>query len=133
MNSPQDRQHDSAFMVKENTEDDYLQILDAGEQMYDMFVANDQDLFAFLIDDEGVENSNEDIEDIISRSLVPSEMDSTRVIDGQTVDGCCASFSGMVIHGKGKGDGCINDSDNESAKTGRLTPTGNDEDDAMSQ
>lgn len=122
----------------ETTDDDYLQVLDAGEHMYGMLMENDQDLFAYLIDDQGVGNSNEDIEDVISRSLVPSELGDLRALNGQSVDGCCASLSDMVISGKGNPDACmancnVNVSDNESADTGRLTPSGNDEDDAMSQ
>ncbi len=138
MNSPQDQQRFSSFAEMENTEDDYLQVLDAGEHMYGMFVENDHDLFAYLIDEQGVGNSNEDIEDIISRSLVPSEMGDLRALNGPSVDGCCASLSDMVIQGKGNPDACmascnVNVSDNENADTGRLTPSRNDEDDAMSQ
>lgn len=138
MNSPQDQQRLSSFTQKENTEDDYLQILDAGEEMYGMFVENDQDIFEYLIYDQDVENSNEDIEDIISRSLVPSDMDDPGALNGQSVDGCCASFSDMVIHGKGVSDvgmdSCNgNGSINEIPNTGRLTPDRNDEDDVMSQ
>ena len=118
--------------------------------MYGMFVADDQDLYAYLSINEEASPSwmIDDIEDIISRSLCPSPLDSIVTIQQQAaaagatstttanhqhkscaaVEDCRASFSDLQFASE-------RDSDNESAKTGRLTPTRNeiDDHDEMSQ
>jgi len=110
-------------------EDDYLQVLDAGEHMYGMFVAEDEDLYAYL--DEEDHNT---IEDVISRSLDHPEC----VVSKQHC--FCASFSDLRVVEDHPSDGnnngpqdALSDTD-DSATVGRCTPcTQNEEDyhDAM--
>ena len=120
-----------------NEEDDYLQVLDAGEHMYDIFIADDEDLYAYLNNNcEDTSSSwvdTEDMEDVISRSLVPSSLDKLHTAQCVDQDCCCLSFSELHIKGQAAGDipTCNEDnSDDESANAGRLTPNDHD---AMSQ
>jgi len=111
MNSPQQHQFD----------DDYFEVLDAGEHMYGMFVADDEDLYAYLSSDDEP-SLTEDIEDFLSTGIVPG-------IDLQPcVQACC---SAEARGSKSDHDNSSNNSD--SPNTGRLTPTQNvnDDHDAM--
>ena len=136
---PQQQQLDA--QMGNNDEDEYLQILDAGEHMFDMFVADDEDLYAYLNNSNNCEEpssswmNTEDIEDVISRSLIPSSLDNLRTAQSVDQDCCCLSFVELHIKGAAGKDvstGNEDNSDNESANAGRLTPT-DDDHDAMSQ
>jgi hypothetical protein len=110
---------------------DYLQILDAGEHMYKMFVAEDEDLYAYL------RNNDECFfEDAISH-------EDLQMIDG--LDRCCDNYycdaSARIYtdqaHNKNfknteNSNNCTSD-DERSATAGRMSPTQTEEhhDDAI--
>ena len=143
MNLPQQQQV-LAHTEKNNEEDeDYLQVLDAGEHMFGMFVSNDDDLNAYLNADESLSSwsisPSEDIEDVISRSI-GSSPDVPQHEQCALDDRYYASFADMHIRGKvplgGDGSGRNDDTidDDDSANPGRITPTRNEDDhDEMSQ
>lgn len=159
MNPPQQQQF--LEQIEKNDDDDYLQVLDAGEHMYGMFVTDDEDLYAYLnSNSNSVEElslspsqlplssssswmipSTEDIEDIIHMSVVQNKQQC-----GVEDDDCCcaASFADMHIRGKGSASagGELSGSfdckiGTDGTNTGRLTPTRNgddvDDDDAMNE
>ena len=140
MNPPQPQQF--LEQIEKNDDDDYLQVLDAGEHMYGMFVTDDEDLYAYLSGEEPSSSwiipSTEDIEDIIHMSVVPGlDMQNKQCVEE---DCCCASFVDMHIRGKGTSGGEVSASfdwniDNDGTNNGRLTPTpnGDDDDDAMNE
>lgn len=141
-------------MAKNEDDNDYLQVLDAGEHMYGIFVDENEDLYAYLSTEDASSSSSsfasswmipptEDIEDIISRSIVPSP-DSICISIDMPIDvdqDCSASFADLHIAGSpmvvGGGDVVpgSNDDNSETNETGRLTPTrnGDDDHDAMSE
>jgi len=127
--------------METNDDDDYLQVLDAGEHVYGMFVSEDEHIYDYLDSEETSPSwmefpSGEDIEDIISKSIVPSlDMQHKQCNE----DSCCDSFADMNIRGndgaKGEELSC-NNSDNECPNNGRLTPNRSvdlEDHDAMSQ
>mmetsp|Transcript_9485 Transcript_9485/g.23279 ORF Transcript_9485/g.23279 Transcript_9485/m.23279 type:complete len:148 (-) Transcript_9485:594-1037(-) len=143
--SQQQQQQVLAHMEKNNDfDDDYLQVLDAGEHMFGMFVSNDDDLHAYLNVEDPLSSWNippiDDIEDVISRSIV-SGLDIPQHEQCAIDDYYCASIADMHIHEQGSLGAEVSsrnddtNGDNDSAKTGRLTPTPNEDvdHDAMSQ
>lgn len=104
MDSPQKQELLTKFDMDED--DEYLQVLDAGEHVYSMFVSEDEDIYRYI----GIEvpspswtvfPNSEDIEDIISRSIVPSlDMQHKQCVEQ---DCCCDSIADMDI--KGTNDG----------------------------
>jgi hypothetical protein len=144
MNPPQQQQF--LEQIEQNDDDDYLQVLDAGEHMYGMFVTDDEDLYAYLNSNSGEElslplsplssswmiPSTEDIEDIIHMSVVQNKQEC-----GVEDDDCCcaASFADMHIRGKvsasagGELSGSFDcNIETDGTNTGRLTPTRNGDD-----
>lgn len=107
---------------EENNSDDYLQLLDAGEHMYGMFVADDEDLYAYLSDEfqssSSSSSSPEDIEDTISRSVVNVNINNN-VVGINNIDIDLQQHNNNV---KGNID-CNSTSMDTSVSTGRTTPT----------
>lgn len=139
MNPLQDKE--LLTQMETDEDDDYLQVLDAGEHVFGMFVSEDEDIYEYLGSDVPPQSwmafpSGEDIEEIISRSIVPSpDMSQKQCVE----DCCCDSFTDMTIRdndgAKGK-DLSRDNSGNESPSNGRLTPTRNvdhEDHDAMSE
>jgi len=143
--NPPPQQQQLLAQTEKSDADDYLQVLDAGEHMFGMFVASDEDLYAYLDTPEeplwnSISSTTEDIEDVISRSIGPGNVNGLDAMHHEhctVVEGCCcASFADMHIRAKigiAEVSGCQDDSDNESTNTGRLTPTRNEDDDAMTE
>jgi len=107
---------------------DYLQVLDAGEHMYGMFVADDDDLYAYLSNDnfrgenDDCNNSDEPSSSSTlsaSSSLMINSIEDIEDVITRSID-CCASFADMHLRGKGGEGSASNDdncSDNDSAMT----------------
>jgi len=125
----------------ENDDEDYLQVLDAGEHMFGMLVSSsDEDLYAYLNNTEEPLSlswnlsSTEDIEDVISRSIGPPSLEALPQHPSNIVEGCCPSFADLNILDASKDETIVDrgDENDSTTDTGRLTPPTED-DDAMSQ
>jgi len=146
MKSPQPQQQSQPLLAPMETtsenDEDYLQVLDAGEHMYDMFVASEnEDLCAFLDDNDTTVDgtlswwsipdniNNMNIEEMISRSVTMQQQQ--QAMDDDL--GCAScSFSKLNL---GTTETNHNGSDDDSATNpGRLTPpTYDDFSDVMSE
>mmetsp|Transcript_26988 Transcript_26988/g.74196 ORF Transcript_26988/g.74196 Transcript_26988/m.74196 type:complete len:135 (+) Transcript_26988:129-533(+) len=115
----QQRKQETDKNMERDSDDDYLQLLDAGEHMYGMFVGENYDLYAYLRsnDEQDCEyyheyynDSSESIEDVLSRS-----------VGGLFLCGGDVFEQGTSTNEKNCDDS--NSEDERSATAGRVTPT----------
>ena len=129
MNNSNNSSSNNSINSSNDDDFDYLQVLDAGEHMYGMFVGENEDLYAYLrsSNDEQQDyeyDCNYNIDEILSRSVDSLFLGSAGGVDVTNETRCNDE------------DDCNSSDDERSATTGRVTPTkaieeGHHDDDVM--
>lgn len=120
------QQHTTEHYASNNSDNEYLQILDAGEHMYTMFVPEDEDLYAYLRN-----HNDEPFDEVFSFSPEDTQtidgLDLCRDCDSIRIDQANKNKNNINKSGISESNSCCASDDERSATAGRMSPTQTEE------